>query len=153
MQGAHLICTVNSAKHFFSKLSDQSKILVTAMTHMTVLSEVYTCAFIKTLSSEKHEWQFGTISVVHSKQYKTAREGQMFSAQSKVIKIWEREMFCPCACTNTPSLPSLHAPLTTNTVFEARTEFQVGNPGREHTIPSKTEKSSYLVNAFTGFML
>lgn len=39
------------------------------------------------------------------------------------------------------------------TVFEAGTEFQVGNPGRELTIPSQTEKSSYLVNAFTGYAL
>lgn len=38
---------------FFPKLNDQSKILVTAVTHMTVLSEVYTCAFIKMLSNGK----------------------------------------------------------------------------------------------------
>lgn len=80
---------------------------------MTVLSEVYTCAFIKMLSNGKQERHFDTISIVCSKQYKTAREGQMFSAQSEVIKL--RAMVCQCACTNTPSFPPLHAPPRTNT--------------------------------------
>lgn len=77
------------------------------MTHMTVLSEVYTCAFIKTLSNGKHEWHLDTISIVHSKQYKTAREGQMFSAQPKVIKIWERDGLPTCVHKHTfPPSPS-----------------------------------------------
>lgn len=54
-------------------------------------------------------------------------------------------MACPSACTNPPSP---HALLRRNTVFKARTEFQVGNPGRKRAIPSykqknKTKKHTY----------
>lgn len=71
----------------------------------------------------------------------------MFSAQLKVIESRERESLPMWVHKHTFPTP----PLRANTVFEARTGFPVGNPGKEQSIASQTEKSSLLANAFTGY--
>jgi len=62
----------------------------------------------------------------------------MFPAQSKVIKTRERWFAHAWAQRCLSSLPPPSPPCCSENeyaVFEARTEFQVGNPGREQTIP------------------
>lgn len=58
-------------------------------------------------------------------------------------------MACPSACTNPPSPYAL---LRRNTVFKARTEFQVVNPGRKRAIPSYKQKNKQQKNTNTYSM-
>lgn len=96
MQGAHLIWSVNGARRFSSKLSDQSKISLRQW-----LIRQCSLKFIHVLSSKcwarESRKDISTWPVLFTQSSKkTAREGQMFSAQPKVINTWGRHGLPMC---------------------------------------------------------
>lgn len=118
MQGTHLICSVNRAKHFF--LNGVIKVKSQLWQCLLWQSSLKGGCFYQNAEQQKQERHLHTTAP--PRQQGPARTGgQVKCCQHKGYKIWERDGLC----TSTPSVPALRAPPRTNTAFELELNFKL----------------------------
>lgn len=118
MQGTHLICSVNRAKHFF--LNGVIKVKPQLWQCLLWRSSLKGGCFYQNAEQQKQERHLHTTAP----QSSTDLPGQGDRSNivsTKVIKIWEGDGLC----TSTPSVPPLRAPQRTNTGFELERNFKL----------------------------